>query len=210
MGLKIVKEFEYYTDKMHDKDFHDWFVAFITAKDDVYWKTPSSSTGKYHPPDEVKEWGQLLHCKRLCHLVDSVCRMNEENFEDTQFAYDILVAGSIIHDLYKAGLEGTEERTNKLHPQMIHYELTAIAKGYVVDNAIISNYLYVLAKVCLYHEGIWTLASVEPMPSSLRPFCEAMHDLDYFLSRRDMFDCMQVGWGVTKEEENPISLTMGN
>lgn len=66
---------------------------------ELFFTAPSSSTGKYHPADEINDGGLVLHTARVVtmaqHLADFYGVSKQER--------DILTAGLILHDTRKGG-----------------------------------------------------------------------------------------------------------
>ena len=68
---------------------------------ELFYTAPSSSSGKYHPADEINDGGLVLHTARVVtmaqHLADFYGVSKQER--------DILTAGLILHDTRKGGDE---------------------------------------------------------------------------------------------------------
>jgi hypothetical protein len=65
-----------------------------------FYTAPSSSTGKYHPADEINDGGLVLH---TCRVVTMAQHLGDF-YGITQKERDILTAGLILHDSCKGGL----------------------------------------------------------------------------------------------------------
>lgn len=188
-----------------DIDLRNHVVNIIKICPDYILRIPSSSTGKYHPPDEVgNELGMTVHIKRICALAPEMVRKSkEEVYPETNY----LVAGALLHDIFKNGNaeDGVPKSkwTDKKHPQYIFQTIL----DYVADNKIdgaLKEKLLRVAKVCLFHEGRWTTETSKElfkksgvtMDEADKQLCKDMHELDYWVSRRTMFDIMKEGFGV--------------
>ena len=165
--------------------------------------TPASSTGKYHPQDEIGENGMILHIRRCANIAEEVVRMYDWDIREN----DLLIAGSILHDIYKQGLPtnrldkyGIEvpkvKHTTKLHPIYIFDRIKAIAEAWPPDDPIY-QWIWDLAHLCLFHEGRWTIdqsrdaAVPSKMNSRSRELCQAMHVIDMMACKRSIADNFQ-------------------
>lgn len=76
------------------------FVRSVLLKADSFWSIPSSFSGKYHPPDEHGEGGNVLHTKRVVR----VAKVMAESYALSEEETDILFAACILHDVTKGVL----------------------------------------------------------------------------------------------------------
>lgn len=183
--------------------FRETCINMIEELPQYILEQPSSTTGKYHPADEVgvgtECLGMIKHIKRCAIVADEFARKEQLSVEDR----DILIAGCIMHDWLKMG---TDEKplkwTNKLHPLWIYQYITKWHEEKFIpvsqsDVEKIDDMLYRLAMVCLYHEGQWTDVEckvVEKRRNHTGRLCDIMHDIDYVASRRSFYDMMQPGY----------------
>lgn len=85
-----------------------------------FWVRPSSTSGKYHPPDEYAPGGLLLHTVKVCVLMQEFFRQPGV-FPNKQ--QDILMSAAILHDLLASGFPGREmreEETGLLKTDPLH------------------------------------------------------------------------------------------
>jgi len=64
-----------------------------------FYAAPSSSTGKYHPADEINKGGLVLHTCRVVEMAQHLA----DFYEISQKDRDVLTAGLILHDSCKGG-----------------------------------------------------------------------------------------------------------
>jgi len=64
-----------------------------------FWTTPCSGTGKYHPPENQGEGGLIRHLIKCVEVAKDLCRYYEISDRDR----DIVLAGTILHDIKKNG-----------------------------------------------------------------------------------------------------------
>lgn len=76
------------------------FVRSVLLRADSFWKIPSSFSGKYHPPDEHNEGGNVLHTKRVVRTAKIMC----ESHSLPQEEVDVVIAACLLHDITKGRL----------------------------------------------------------------------------------------------------------
>lgn len=191
-----------------DSQFKSHVFKILKLCPNYVMSIPSSSTGKYHPSDEVgHSRGMIYHIKRVAVFADEVACMEQH----TNIERDIMIAGAILHDVFKNGLSngkiskegvnGTASKwTKKEHPiyiyELIHNYIQSIDNN---DSGIVDGVsnLISLANVCLFHEGQWTIQASKDIYKSGsmtvedKKLCNSMHMADYFASRRSVYDIMQ-------------------
>ena len=198
MSRELVATFKDELSKIKDLDFrYAVQEILITAPDDIL-KMSSSSTGKYHPPDEFQDIGMIKHIKRFAAYAEEAIRMYYDD-KDTKYGFclDVLVATAILHDSIKRGMKNGKH-TVKKHP-IYAYELI---QKYMTDSGLEGNdKLKYLSICCLWHEGRWTIPESEALvpKSSLtsveRRLVLLAHTCDYVVSRRSVYDMMRDDFG---------------
>ena len=97
---KILKPLEEEMEMITDINIKS-FVKSILLRAEGFWKIPSSFSGKYHPPDEHNEGGNVLHTKRVLRaakvISDSYSLSTEER--------DLVYAACLLHDVTKGVLD---------------------------------------------------------------------------------------------------------
>jgi HD superfamily phosphohydrolase YqeK len=95
-----------------DEDIRS-FIRSVLLKAEMFWLIPSSFSGKYHPPDEHNELGNVIHTKRVvriaCTMADSYVLSDEER--------DIVIAACLLHDATK-GIKSSD--SNSFHYDPMH------------------------------------------------------------------------------------------
>jgi hypothetical protein len=93
------------------------FVRSILIRNDLFWKIPSSFSGKYHPSDEHGEGGNVLHTKRVVRIAWYM----SESYSLSQEEKDIVIAACLLHDLCKGVHEGGSDdcRYDPMHPYTV-------------------------------------------------------------------------------------------
>jgi len=93
------------------------FVRSVLLRSDVFWKIPSSFSGKYHPSDEHGVGGNVLHTKRVVRLAMIMAESYSLSPEET----DIVLAACLLHDVCKGVVasETGECRYDPMHPYTV-------------------------------------------------------------------------------------------
>jgi hypothetical protein len=93
------------------------FVRSILIRNDLFWKIPSSFSGKYHPSDEHGEGGNVLHTKRVVRIAWYM----SESYSLSQEEKDIVIAACLLHDLCKGVHQGGSDdcRYDPMHPYTV-------------------------------------------------------------------------------------------
>jgi len=199
---KLTVIFKKDIEKIQNKDLSQVVNRILDKCPDYIATIASSSTGKYHPPDEICEQGMIIHIKRCLGLVDQVCRMF--NFEQRE--RDILIASCILHDVLKNG-DPPENHTVDNHAKLMYDKIGSIYNSLPIpENEILDGLIFDLRFCVLLHGGRWstpeeTKEYTEWANFTNKKLIKAMHLIDFFASRREIYDFMQKEWvGNIKEE----------
>ena len=139
---------------------------------------PSSSTGRYHPPDERGAGGLFLHSWRMAMLMPQMIRMYGDHDQPMRLA-NFLVA-AICHDAFKPTLSKDE-----------YWQHPLVSYRFVKDKGWEEA-----APLCALHEGRWTDPRIFDEMPSLLDVKDSLdvwlfHIADYVLSRFESWNVMQ-------------------
>lgn len=91
-------------DTIYDETLREGVIrAFLYGVPDEFFEKPSSSTGKYHSPDERGKYGNLMHTKRV---FAEYCNLSESYLEAhglTEYERECGKAAALLHDTMKYG-----------------------------------------------------------------------------------------------------------
>lgn len=140
---------------------------------DYFWIAPSSSSGKYHPVDELGEGGIVKHVKKVVKIGYDLCSAFDLKLIDR----DVIVAALLLHDVCKFG-----------YPENIGHLVAG--HGYLVANVMreakILNYdmpdgsAVEILKLIAGHMGRWDV----PFKCPEEKMGLIVHLADYVASRR--------------------------
>jgi hypothetical protein len=91
-------------DAIYDEELRNCVIrTFLDGCPDYFWERPTSSTGKYHSPDERGKHGNWLHTKRVfaayCNLSESYLKAHKI----TERQREAGKAAALLHDMMKYG-----------------------------------------------------------------------------------------------------------
>jgi len=156
-------------------------LCIVSAPDYFFIDCPASSTGKYHPLNELGPDGTIIHTKKVFTTAYELCRgMGCENNRD------IILAACLVHDLVKQGWKCTGH-THKMHPGFGAELIENVQK----DTQILDEDQFVMLRDCVgYHYGLWSYGGWK---KSLRDYTVeelCVYLSDYISSKR----CVEVSY----------------
>jgi len=98
------------------------FTRSLLLQAKIFWKIPSSFSGRHHPIDEHGPGGNVLHTKRVVRTAQILSESYSLSVEEK----DLLISACLIHDITKgvAAYDGEEENFfyDPMHPYTVgHY-----------------------------------------------------------------------------------------
>lgn len=151
-------------------------LCLIAAPDYIFVDCPASSTGKYHPLDELGPDGTILHMRKIVTLAYELSRGL-----DCEQSRDEIIAACIIHDLRKKGQENNSGHTLKNHPDLAAklVEEVQSATGILSESSF-----QIIRNCCGYHYGPW---SSPPWKKDIKDYTLeelVVYISDYVVSKR--------------------------
>jgi HD superfamily phosphohydrolase YqeK len=147
------------------------------APDYVFWDCPSSSSGKFHPLDELAGDGTVIHTRKVFAVAYELSRGL-----DCEKNRDFVIAAALIHDLAKQSLKKTGH-TVRTHPQ-IAADLVADVYKEKFKDKIDRDSVVIIYNCVKYHYGLWTEESVRKSLKEYTPEELCLYLSDYIASKR--------------------------
>ena len=146
--LKLFKEELHLITKRDVLDFTKECLRM--SPDYVFEDCPSSSSGKFHPIDELAGDGTIIHTKRVFTVAYDYSRalVCEENRDE-------VCAAALLHDLAKQGLDPAGH-TIRSHPQVMAKLIADIYNNSFKDK-LDKNSANIIYWSVFYHYGPWTI-----------------------------------------------------
>lgn len=156
-------------------------LCLLQSPDYVFLNCPASSSGRYHPLDELSGDGNLIHTKRVFTVAYDLC----VGF-GCQNNRDLILSACIIHDLVKQGRTKTGH-TVKNHPALAA-ELTAQVQE---ATQLLDENAYNIVRNCVgYHYGLWSIAPWLKPIKEYTPEELCVYTSDYIASKK----CVSVNY----------------
>ncbi len=123
-------------------------LCVVSAPDYFFNDCPASSSGKFHPVNELAGNGTIVHTKKVITLAYELVKGL-----DCEQSRDEIIAACVIHDLRKQGL------VKSGHTLPDHAELAAQLVDEVQrDTQMLSDETYDMIRSCVgYHYGLWSI-----------------------------------------------------
>lgn len=173
--LELFKEELALITKPEIKEFVEECIKL--APDYVFEDCPSSTSGKYHPVEELGPDGTILHTRKVFALAYELSRaLDCENHRDE------ICAAALLHDMMKQG-SSKAGHTVKEHPQMMA-KLVADVYNEKFKDKIPRNDALIIYYGVYYHYGPWTEPSVRKPISTYTQEELAVYMADYVSSKR--------------------------
>lgn len=159
--------------KLHDGNIKKFLISCIDRFPDYFWEAPASNS-KYHPDDERKPGGLVLHVRRLCKLTEDMVRLHGLNLWER----DILLASCVLHDSFARGIPPrVSNGSDPFHPVYVQYQFPFNADA----DRFIERRVYEEIMECVSsHQGPW---SPNLMLTSNRKLPVIFQTIDYIGSR---------------------------
>jgi len=147
--------------------------------DYVFTDCPSSSSGKFHPLEELGADGTLLHTKKVFAVAYELSRAL-----DCEHHRDEICAAAILHDMMKQGQEKSGH-TVKDHPQLMAKFVADIYKDkFKGKTDLTRESMIIIYYGIFYHYGPWTEKSVVKSMSDYSREELSVYLADYIVSKR--------------------------
>jgi hypothetical protein len=156
-------------------------LCLFGAPDYFFVNCPASSTGKYHPLNELGADGTMIHTKKVFTLAYELCRgLGCEERRDE------ILSACIIHDLLKQG-KTRSGHTIKTHPGLAAELVQEIQE----QTQTLNEESYQIIKNCVgFHYGLWSIAPWKKDLDEYTPEELCVYMSDYVASKR----CVEVNY----------------
>ena len=173
-------------DEINDIDNRRFARYLLGRIPDYFFIAPASSSGKYHPQNDLGEGGLVRHSISVLRMLEHLLEP-EGYFDFTDEQKDLLKIAALFHDCMKSGTQEEYEnnqRTKFLHPlYAANFSMTtAIENEYPYEKAL---FIY---DAVIAHMGQWNKNKNEsgmlPTPTTMSQ--KVLHLADYLASRKDI------------------------
>lgn len=166
-------------DLISDKGIKKFTKACIAeAPDYVFEDCPSSTSGKYHPIDEIAPDGTILHTKRVFAVAYDLARGL-----DVESERDIILASALLHDLVKQGYTRSGHTVHN-HPQLMADMMTKVYEEQGFRGKLPIDTIQKMYWAVCYHYGPWSNKSFKKPMTEYTMIELAVYIADYISSKR--------------------------
>lgn len=151
-------------------------LCLSEAPDYFFTDCPASTTGKYHPIDELAADGTIIHTKKVVTVAYILCRgLNCEQYRDA------ILSACIIHDLLKQGKKKSGH-TTKNHPALAAELVEQVQNA---TQMLDEESFNIIRNGVGYHYGLWSTGvwKKDLEEFTLTELC--IYLSDYFASKRE-------------------------
>jgi hypothetical protein len=162
------------TEKIDSKDIRAFTHEALYNAPKKFWEAPSSSSGRYHPPEDQGKGGLVRHIIKATCVAEELSRFYDLKNEDK----DIVIAATLLHDIKKNGLRWGE---------MTDYTHGLIAYNWLSRFNLKDPSKTQIRNCVRYHMGRW----VQPESELERALNPTIHEQivqlsDYISSRKSI------------------------
>ena len=147
------------------------------APDYVFEDCPSSSSGKYHPIEELGADGTIIHTKKVFAVAYELSR----GF-DVEHHRDEVCAAALLHDMVKQGLTGSGH-TIKTHPQLMSKFAADIYRE-KFRGKLSKESATMICSGIFYHYGPWSSPDIKKPLNEYTMEEMVVYTADYVTSKR--------------------------
>ncbi len=128
-----------------DQKIKKFTIDCILNAPGEYWKRPSAFYKGHHPEDELGEWGNLRHVKKVLVMGRVLAEISPLNEHERNLFYAALT----VHDIGKYGIDGRTERIQSGHADLV----SQIIAPYICQ--LDPDDEYTIIQIAVTHMGRW-------------------------------------------------------
>jgi hypothetical protein len=168
--------FEDELNRIFDKKVREFTrLCIVYAPDYIFEDCPSSSSGKFHPIDELGTDGTLIHTKKVFTMAYELVKGL-----DCEDSRDLVLSATIVHDLRKYGPTNTGH-TLKDHPNHAANLVDEVQEA----TQLLTDSQHKIIRNCVgYHYGPW---GTDPWKKPMEQYTKeelAVYIADFTVSKR--------------------------
>ena len=168
------------------KDINDFAFHLLDTLPDYFFSVPASSSGKYHPENDLGEGGLVRHSITVSRMLSHLLAP-KGYFDFTDREKELLKVAALFHDSFKSGTQ--EEYEKNIHTKFFH---PIYAANHIITESVFAGFNFndakFIANAIASHMGQWNTSTrmkgTLPLPES--PEQKVLHLADYLASRRNI------------------------
>ena len=169
-----------------EEDIRLFAICLLVKVPEYFFSVAASSSGKYHPMNDLGEGGLVRHSISVKKMLDHLMEPNGY-YDFTERQKDLLRVAALFHDCFKSGTQ--EQYQENIHTKHLH---PLYAHNFIITESIVNKFPYedakYIADAVISHMGQWNTSwredGVLPLPKT--PEQKILHLADYLSSRKDI------------------------
>lgn len=184
MNLENHEVFQEELNQIFSEELREFISYCLDNVSNYFYHVPASSSGKYHPSQDLEEGGLIRHTKAVVRVGLDLLR-SEVFVDDCDYFRDVIISACLLHDTFKNGVEDIGH-TMSNHPTLAS---DFISKVYE-DTDIIKDRYNIIGGIeeCIEsHMGKWNTdkeTGEEILPKPESEIEKLVHLADYIASRK--------------------------
>lgn len=183
MTEKQFKLIEPILDTIENEDLKELCIVILNDFPEYIWEVPGSSSGLYHPVQDLGEGGLMRHQICVARICNYILQLDQYRNRINSRQRDCMRIAALCHDGRKSGLDNSGHTVHE-HPVLMGDEVWK----FVTDYPEFKDELDIIS-ACIYtHSGQWTTSkrSELVLPEPITEAQELVHLSDYIASRKDI------------------------
>lgn len=170
-------------DTIENEDLRELCIAVLEDFPEYIWEVAGSSSGKYHPVQDLGQGGLMRHqicVARMCNYKLEL-EQNQNKYNSRQ--RDCLRIACLVHDGRKSG-DADAGHTVHDHPCLMSLAIESMKERF----PLLVDEICDIAECVISHMGQWNTSKksdlILPKPETMMQ--EFVHECDYLASRKDI------------------------
>ena len=181
----MYKVFEKELNYITNEDLKEFVIECLEKAPEYFYHIPASSSGKYHPYQDLGEGGLIRHTKAVVQVAMDLIRC--EQFCGAKYDKDEIISACILHDVIKNGFEDSSHTLIE-HPLLASEFIQEVFNSSKITYSKIWSSVNAIQHMIKTHMGIWNKDKegneVLPLISSYNDRGLLVHLADYISSRK--------------------------
>lgn len=170
-------------DTFENEDLRELCIAVLENFPEYIWEVPASSSGKYHPAQDLGEGGLMRHQICVARICNYIVGLEQYQNRINSRQRDCMRIAAIAHDCRKSGLENSGHTVHE-HPILAGDAIGDMKEWFPK----LAEEIEVIRELIYSHSGQWvdSKRSELILPKPVTEMQELVHLSDYIASRKDI------------------------
>lgn len=184
MNLENHEIFTEELNQISDEKLRSFVTYCLDNAPKYFYHIPASSSGKYHPKQDLGEGGLVRHTKAVVKVGLDLLGC-EQFVEDNNYNRDIVISAGLLHDLLKSGTTDTGHTIFE-HPKLAVKFIGECMNNYKNKKDLQIPIMYSIIRCVERHMGKWNTNKErnQKLYKPETPIEKLVHLADYIASRK--------------------------